>query len=84
MHDDEGRSLYNDRQVHIARWAEFERQSSTDAQFLQHAQSLFLVFTAQHPELVVLVLHDVSQYGAAKEHHVFPARWILDANFKLL
>lgn len=57
--------------------------SNSHTKFLQHTDTLLLVFLSGHPE-VVFVLHDVCQNGPPKEHHVLPARWVFDADLKFL
>ena len=55
----------------------------TNTQLLHHTDALFLVFGTRHPELFT-VFHDLCQDGTSEEHHVLPARWILNADLEFL
>lgn len=57
--------------------------SNSHAKFLQHTNTLLLVFLSGHPE-VVFVFHDVCENGATQEHHMLSARWVFDADLKFL
>lgn len=57
--------------------------SNSHTKFLQHTNTLFLVFLPGHPK-VVFVFHDVRKNSASQEYHVLSAGWVFNADLEFL
>ncbi len=52
-------------------------------EFTQNTQTFFFVFLSGYPKFV-FVFHNLGEYGAAREYHIFASRRVLDPDFEFL